>query len=67
MNVTTGGGAIDAVRVWCGRKDGVGSRKVMVADHTHVDCPDPLDDDAALWFEVEVGDGRETVSVPLPR
>jgi len=69
----SGGNAPSAVRAWVGVADGRGSMKARLDAeterrfHGHLAVPAELDEDAALWIEVQDADGqRSSASVALP-
>jgi hypothetical protein len=64
------GEGVTAVRFWTGTEDAKGSVKAKAAVengkwHTHVELPDPLLEETALWIELETASGVSKGSVPL--
>lgn len=71
MDVDIAGGTPDAVRGWIGVKSGKGSLRAMIDGknghhHGHLEVPEELAADAALWIEVQVGKTRTPLSFKLP-
>jgi len=71
FNLRITGGDVAAVREWVGPEDASGVVVVKTEierdyHHGHVEMPDPIPDDARLWFEIETPDGeRLKGSTPL--